>query len=662
MRKFNYKNCSVHAITTLLVALFTIQTGQAQGRINSNQTTGNNGQWGPTAVIATTQGSTYGSSKTNGFTITGTNGAPLTIGNYRMLKVTGTNSTDQNNGTFADLDDAIRECLQNNYQRIIILEGDYFVNQTIEVDFLHIPNDNPLNTINYPILPSATEVGNVGRITIEGEGFGTRISNATGFNGNIFEVKSNYNVIKNMSILAFDGYTGSCLALSQGAATYASNNTFENLFIGYRNMASNSSAGTAVGIRLNNGANNVFKNLIFNRLHTGVLVSNANNNHFQDLAFDNIVNGVTFSSGATANQNIFENLSLQGDSYNGSFIREIAGENNVFRNIFQADWNYNSTNAQPYITIATTAKHTTIENAQIGRAQNPTGTLHANYIVNNGKYTQLINCYGVNGDVNYIIGNLKDTDNLNAVSTTEILGRLNLTASDDTNMPTIADKRVLQTDANGFATWVSIAASPSNPWDYTAIKNIRMNNWAITGNDNATTLGANGLRLDNDGNVRIGTAAPVSGEGKLQVDGNFVSKKINTDGSIGDNQLTVKDGKVFIGKYNGALLTNSGDYNLLVNGKARVKQEVYVKGNDGTLTWPDYVFAKEYKLMSLHQVEQHIQEKGYLPNMPSAAEVEKDGIAMADMITRQQEKIEELTLYIIAMKKELEQIKANQKN
>jgi hypothetical protein len=47
--------------------------------------------------------------------------------------------------------------------------------------------------------------------------------------------------------------------------------------------------------------------------------------------------------------------------------------------------------------------------------------------------------------------------------------------------------------------------------------------------------------------------------------------------------------------------------------------------------------------MPLQQVEQHIQEKGYLPNMPSAAEVEKDGIAMADMITRQQEKIEELT-------------------
>ena len=188
-----------------------------------------------------------------------------------------------------------------------------------------------------------------------------------------------------------------------------------------------------------------------------------------------------------------------------------------------------------------------------------------------------------------------------------------------------------------------------------------MNNWAITGNDNATTLGANGLRLDNDGNVRIGTAAPVSGEGKLQVDGNFVSKKINTDGSIGDNQLTVKDGKVFIGKYNGALLTNSGDYNLLVNGKARVKQEVYVKGNDGTLTWPDYVFAKEYKLMPLQEVEQHIQQNGHLPNMPCAAEVEQTGVPLATMITKQHEKIEELTLHLIELQKEIDTLKQKQK-
>jgi hypothetical protein len=92
----------------------------------------------------------------------------------------------------------------------------------------------------------------------------------------------------------------------------------------------------------------------------------------------------------------------------------------------------------------------------------------------------------------------------------------------------------------------------------------------------------------------------------------------------------------------------------------RVREEVYVKqGSD--LNWPDYVFAKNYNLMPLPQVEKYIQEKGYLPNMPSAAEVEKDGIAVGDLIKRQQEKIEELTLYLIEMKKEIEALKQPKK-
>jgi hypothetical protein len=82
----------------------------------------------------------------------------------------------------------------------------------------------------------------------------------------------------------------------------------------------------------------------------------------------------------------------------------------------------------------------------------------------------------------------------------------------------------------------------------------------------------------------------------------------------------------------------------------------------GGLVWPDYVFAKEYKLMPLHEVEQHIKTNGHLPNMPSAAIIEKDGIPMGDIIIRQQEKIEELTLHLIEIKKEIEALKVNQKN
>ena len=60
--------------------------------------------------------------------------------------------------------------------------------------------------------------------------------------------------------------------------------------------------------------------------------------------------------------------------------------------------------------------------------------------------------------------------------------------------------------------------------------------------------------------------------------------------------------------------------------------------------------------MPLQKVKKQIQEKGHLPNMPSASEVEKDGIAVGDIIKRQQEKIEELTLYLIEMKKQNDEL------
>ncbi|WDO13190.1 hypothetical protein MH928_00475 [Flavobacterium sp. WW92] len=68
-------------------------------------------------------------------------------------------------------------------------------------------------------------------------------------------------------------------------------------------------------------------------------------------------------------------------------------------------------------------------------------------------------------------------------------------------------------------------------------------------------------------------------------------------------------------------------------------------------TWADYVFEESYKLPSLKEVEQHIAEKGHLMNVPSAKQVEQDGISVGEMAKIQQEKIEELTLYIIEQNK-----------
>jgi hypothetical protein len=89
-------------------------------------------------------------------------------------------------------------------------------------------------------------------------------------------------------------------------------------------------------------------------------------------------------------------------------------------------------------------------------------------------------------------------------------------------------------------------------------------------------------------------------------------------------------------------------YQLSVAGKI-IAEEVKVQLK---ASWPDYVFADDYRLKTLEEVEAHIKLNKHLPNIPSAANIEKDGIELGDMNKRLVEKIEELTLYMIEMKKE----------
>lgn len=92
----------------------------------------------------------------------------------------------------------------------------------------------------------------------------------------------------------------------------------------------------------------------------------------------------------------------------------------------------------------------------------------------------------------------------------------------------------------------------------------------------------------------------------------------------------------------------------LNNGLAKFDGKIYAKEIEvKSNVWADYVFEKDYDLKSLDEVEKHIAEKGYLPNMPSAEEVLKNGINVAEMNTKLLEKIEELTLYSIEQNKQL---------
>lgn len=71
-----------------------------------------------------------------------------------------------------------------------------------------------------------------------------------------------------------------------------------------------------------------------------------------------------------------------------------------------------------------------------------------------------------------------------------------------------------------------------------------------------------------------------------------------------------------------------------------------------TSEWPDFVFDANYTLMPLHELEQYVQENKHLPEVPTSAEVEKDGVSVNDMIKVLIKKQEEMTLYMIEMKKE----------
>lgn len=114
---------------------------------------------------------------------------------------------------------------------------------------------------------------------------------------------------------------------------------------------------------------------------------------------------------------------------------------------------------------------------------------------------------------------------------------------------------------------------------------------------------------------------------------------------------------------NGAVLigtnlsyANNANYKLVVQGKI-LCEEVRVRLQ--SQGWPDYVFSKNYKLLPLTEVATFIDKHQHLPDMPSAQELEKnEGIAVSEMLTKQQQKIEELTLYLIALQKEVNDLKS----
>ncbi len=99
--------------------------------------------------------------------------------------------------------------------------------------------------------------------------------------------------------------------------------------------------------------------------------------------------------------------------------------------------------------------------------------------------------------------------------------------------------------------------------------------------------------------------------------------------------------------------TENPDAKLAVNGTIHSK-EVKVDVNFAAV--PDYVFTPDYKLRSLQEIENYVNQNSHLPEVPSAKEFEKNGIQLAEMNMALLRKVEELTLYAIEQDKKTDKL------
>lgn len=159
--------------------------------------------------------------------------------------------------------------------------------------------------------------------------------------------------------------------------------------------------------------------------------------------------------------------------------------------------------------------------------------------------------------------------------------------------------------------------------------------------------------------VGIGTSAP---ETKLDVRGTTFTNKL----AIGTSPATMTG--LFHMKF-GASASNTSTIFLIENNQ----RQLFQISNDGiarsremilnlTNPWPDFVFEKDYSLMPLQELGTYIERNGHLPNVPSAMDVEKEGIAIGEMQGVLLQKIEELTLYLLEQEKRINELEQQLKN
>lgn len=206
--------------------------------------------------------------------------------------------------------------------------------------------------------------------------------------------------------------------------------------------------------------------------------------------------------------------------------------------------------------------------------------------------------------------------------------------------------------------------------------NTRMTIKATNGNVGIGTtnpqdkLHVNGhTQISSNSHLKIGS--PYSGNGYFSIanssayyntyaniKGNLYFRNTNSGfGTVTGYVLAMQsDGTVLIGvkeKYDNSIVNTQG-YKLMVNGGILCEELKVIADVPSS----DDVFEQDYNLKPLEEVEAFIQEHKHLPEVPSAQTFKEEGYKVGEMDDLLLRKVEELTLYIIELKKEIEELKA----
>lgn len=198
--------------------------------------------------------------------------------------------------------------------------------------------------------------------------------------------------------------------------------------------------------------------------------------------------------------------------------------------------------------------------------------------------------------------------------------------------------------------------------------------------DQTLTLTGNTLSIANGNTITLpstsvvaGTNVTVSGNGSTatpyQISANDTSLYanngvLNQSTTVNNNRIvdmndrniwfntstSTNNGKIYLGSST-SYPTTTGNYKLFVEGGILTEKVKVALRN--TANWADYVFADNYKLMPLNEVESFVKTNKHLPGVLSANEIVEKGLDVAEMQSKHMEKIEELTLYIIDQDKKL---------